>query len=97
MKITTKTGFQFEVDERVFTDYRFVDAIAQASDPDDKVGELKGTTELVNLIFGSQKKAFMDHISSNNDGYIPAEVVNDELKFIFAEYNAIKNSSSSEG
>lgn len=97
MKITTKTGFKFDVDERIFTDYRFVDAIAEASDPDDKVGELRATTELVNLVFGKQKKAFMDHLSKKNDGFIPAEVVNNELQYIITEYNALKNSSSSEG
>lgn len=97
MKITTKTGFKFEVDERIFTDYRFVDAIAEASDPNDKVGELKATAELVNLIFGSKKKEFMDHIAKKNDGFVPAEIVNNELQYVITEYNALKNSSSSEG
>ena len=97
MKITTKTGFKFEVDERIFTDYRFVDAIAQASDTENKVGELKATAELVNLVFGSQKKAFMDHIAKKNDGFVPAEIVNDELQYVFTEYNELKNSSSSDG
>ena len=92
MKITTKTGFKFDVDERVFSDYRFVDAIAEASNPDDKVGELKGTTKLVDLVFGDKKKAFMDHIAKKNDGFIPAEVVNNELQYVITEYNAIKNS-----
>lgn len=92
MKITTKTGFKFDVDERVFSDYRFVDAIAEASDPDDKVGELKGTTKLVDLVFGDKKKAFMDHIAKKNDGFIPAEVVNNELQYVITEYNALKNS-----
>ena len=92
MKITTKTGFKFEVDERIFTDYRFVDAIAEASNQDDKVGELKGTAELVNLVFGSKKKAFMDHIAKKNDGFVPAEVVSNELQYVITEYNALKNS-----
>lgn len=92
MKITTKTGFKFEVDDRIFTDYRFVDAIAEASNSDDKVGELKGTAELVNLVFGKKKKEFMDHIAKNNDGFVPAEVVSNELQFVITEYNAIKNS-----
>lgn len=92
MKITTKTGFKFDVDERVFSDYRFVDAIAEASNPDDKVGELKGTTKLVDLVFGDKKKAFMDHIAKKNDGFIPAEVVNNELQYVITEYNALKNS-----
>lgn len=92
MKITTKTGFKFDVDERIFTDYRFVDAVAEASDPDDKVGELRATTKLVDLVFGDKKKAFMDHIAKKNDGFIPAEVVNNELQYVITEYNALKNS-----
>ena len=92
MKITTKTGFKFDVDERIFSDYRFVDAIAEASDPNDKVGELRATTKLVDLVFGDKKKAFMDHIAKKNDGYIPAEVVNNELQYVITEYNALKNS-----
>lgn len=92
MKITTKTGFKFDVDERIFSDYRFVDAVAEASDPDDKVGELRATTKLVDLVFGDKKKAFMDHIAKKNDGFIPAEVVNNELQYVITEYNALKNS-----
>lgn len=92
MKITTKTGFKFDVDERVFSDYRFVDAVAEASDPDDKVGELRATTKLVDLVFGDKKKAFMDHVAKKNDGFIPAEVVNNELQYVITEYNALKNS-----
>ena len=56
MKIITKSGFEFEVDERIFTDYRFVDAIAKCSM--DKVSEIQGTAELVNLLFGDKKKSF---------------------------------------
>lgn len=92
MKITTKTGFKFDVDERIFSDYRFVDAVAEASDPDDKVGELRATTKLVDLVFGDKKKAFMDHVAKKNDGFIPAEVVNNELQYVITEYNALKNS-----
>lgn len=92
MKITTKTGFKFDVDERIFSDYRFVDAVAEASDPDDKVGELRATTKLVDLVFGDKKKAFMDHVAKKNDGFIPAEVVNNELQYVIIEYNALKNS-----
>ena len=84
------------MDERIFADYRFVDAIAEASNPDDKVGELKATTKLVDLVFGDKKKAFMEHIAKKNDGFIPAEVVNNELQFVITEYNALKNSSSSD-
>lgn len=92
MKITTKTGFKFDVDERIFTDYRFVDAIAEASDPDNKVGELRATAELVNLVFGDKKKDFLEHIKKKNDGFVPAEIVNNELQFVITEYNALKNS-----
>ena len=92
IKITTKTGFKFEVDERIFTDYRFVDAVAAASDSDNKVGELRATTEIVNLIFGDKKKEFMDHLKKKNDGFIPAEVVNNELQYVITQYNALKNS-----
>ncbi len=90
MKITTKTGFKFEVDERVFTDYRFVDAIAKAST--DRMGEIQGTTELINLIFGDKKNDFLNHIAKKNDGFIPADVVENELKFIMTEYKSLKNS-----
>lgn len=90
MKITTKTGFKFEVDERIFTDYRFVDAIAKTSTG--SVGEIQGTAELVNLIFGDRKKDFFEHVAKKNDGFIPSEVVNNELQFILKEYKSLKNS-----
>lgn len=95
MKIITKSGFEFEVDERIFTDYRFVDAIAKCSM--DKVSEIQGTAELVNLLFGDKKKSFLNHIASKNDGFAPSEVVTEEVKHILEEYHELKNSSSSEG
>ena len=87
---TTPTGFEFEVDERVLNDYRFVEALAMA-ESDDSAKKLEGITTLPGLLLGTKdKKRLMEKISAENDGFIPQEVVYEE---IFAIINLVSEVS----
>ena len=97
MTIKTKHGFKCDIDESIIEDYTFLEAIAMASDTENPSTSMMGTTKLVNLLLGSNKKGFMDAIAEKHDGRVPATEVTAEIMSIMAQINDAKNSLSSEG
>lgn len=97
MKGKTKSGFKFDIDERIFDDWYFLEAIAKADNSENPSAMLAGTVELVNLMFGDDKTKLLEHIKSKNDGFAPQEVVKAEILDIIEQSKNLKNSSSSEG
>ena len=97
MKVTTKSGFKFEIDERVIEDYRMIEALKKADNTDDPGEMLNGTVEVVNLVFGADKARLMEHIKGQNDGFVPTSAMREELDSVFARVKALKNSGSSRG
>lgn len=97
MKVTTKSGFKFEIDERVIEDYRMIEALKKADNTDDPGEMLNGTVEVVNLVFGADKARLMEHIKGLNDGFVPTSAMREELDSVFARVKALKNSGSSRG
>lgn len=84
VKGKTESGFEFEVDETIYGDYRLTLAIgATLSDnPKDKI---KGTYQLTKLILGDKGTAsLMDYIAKQNGGNVPKEAVNKEFGEIVA-------------
>lgn len=96
-KIKTKSGFTCTIDTDIFDDYTFLEAVAMATDTENQAATLKGTTKLVDLIFGDNKKALMEHIASKNNGKTPVRAVSDELTDVMNKVKDLKNSSSSVG
>lgn len=96
MKISTKTGFKFELDERIIDDWRVVKAMGRADNTDDPTEMLAGTIELVGLIFGKDEERLVTHIMKKNDGYAPMEALKDELLSVFDKAKSVKNSQSSQ-
>ena len=96
MKITTKTGFKFDLDERIIDDWRVVKAMGRADDTENPTEMLAGTIELVSLIFGKDETRLVEHIRKKNDGYAPMEALKDELLSVFEKAKAAKNSRSSQ-
>ena len=96
MKVKTKSGYSCEIDESVLEEYTFLEAIAMASDTDNPTNAMIGTTKIVNLLLGKDKKGFMDAIAKKNDGKVPAVKVTEEVMSILAQLNDAKNSLSSE-
>lgn len=84
IKGTTKTGFEFVVDEGIRDDMELLELLIAV----DK-GDWTVTPELVRSLFGDeQKKALYDHCRGEN-GRVSAEKVFAEIKAVF---DAIKNS-----
>lgn len=96
MKGKTKSGFKFDIDERIVDDWRLIDAIGMAESSD--AGEqFKGTRLVVDLLFGDQKDALMEFIKSKNDGYVPAIEVTNAVAEVISAVKELKNSQSSQG
>lgn len=82
MQGITKSGYKYEIDDRVLKDWRFVEAITVA-DSGKGVEQLAGARKMIHLMFGDDYDKFMDHIAEQNDGFVPAEAVMAEVKEIF--------------
>lgn len=94
IKGKTKSGFKFEFDERIKNDWRLMDAIGRATSTD-MMTQIAATSDLVDLLLGSDKEKLMEHIMQRNDGFIPSEELEKELFEIISYSKATKNSSSS--
>ena len=78
---TTKTGFNYTVNEDIRTDWRFVKALADA-DSSDASRQLSGATQMVTLLLGEAGEAeLMKHVA-NDDGIVPTAKVIEEVKDI---------------
>lgn len=86
MEGITKSGFKFKVDERVRTDWRFTMALTKMENQKKPMGVLQGINELVELLLGDQMEAFINHIKEQNEGFVPMEIVTDELKQIIEQF-----------
>ena len=83
MQGKTRTGFKFNIDDRILTDWRFTMALTKCQNGKG-IEQLTGAQEMVTLMLGEEgSKALMEHISKKNDGYVPAEAVMEEVKDIF--------------
>lgn len=83
MEGKTRTGFKFNVDDRILMDWRFTMALTKCQNGKG-IDQLTGAQEMVSLMLGEEGLAkLMEHISKKNDGYVPAEAVMEEVKDIF--------------
>lgn len=78
MQGKTKTGFKYNIDERIKSDWRLLQAITD-SESEDANTQLKGVSNLVNLLIGNNKDAFFKHVADLNEGYIPTTAVIAEI------------------
>lgn len=93
MQGITKSGFEYDIDDRVLKDWRFAAAMAKWNSKK-SVEQLEGIQTVVEMLFGgfdSEKyNFFMNHIASQNDGFVPAQTVMSEINEIF-ENHKVKN------
>lgn len=75
---TTKTGFQFCVDENAMNDMELVDILADPSMDD----AFRMSHVVRKLLPGDQRKALYDHVRV--DGRVPVNAVVAEVEGIFA-------------
>lgn len=94
IKGKTKTGFKFEIDERLAEDWRLLEAITLA-DSRNVTERVKGTTTVVDMLLGKNKNQLMEHIMKLHDGYVPTTALTDELASMLSSIKELKNSTSS--
>ena len=89
----TKSGFEFEVDERLFEDYRLSDAIGMSTS-DNPMDRIKSEYQLMMLVLGEEgKKKLFEHLAEDN-GFINKKRVTEEfaeiMTFVLSQ-NKAKN------
>ena len=90
IKGETKSGFQYEVDERILTDWNFMKALADAAS---KEGGrvLVGTVNAVFLLFGEDgEKKLCEHLKDAS-GHVDQEDILSELLEVMGDIGG-KNS-----
>lgn len=91
MQGITKSGFEYNIDERILTDWRFTTTAAKAESGTD-VEKINAAQKIVELMFGEEQLGrLMDHIASQNDGYIPMQAISNITKEIIDEHKKLKN------
>jgi len=90
---TTKTGFIFEVDERILQDWRLTKALVKTQ-KGTAVEKLVGADEMVSLLLGDKSDDLMSHLMELNEGFAPMEKLMAEITDIMSSVKA-KNSYSS--
>lgn len=86
---TTKSGFEYTIDKRCLTDWKFVDLSTRAMDK--KLSDfqrLSVTREMLNFVLGEEQCiALEEHIRANNDGFAPITVYMGEVEEIISHNN----------
>lgn len=88
-KYKTKSGFAFEMDDRIKTDWRLVQAMSLLQS-DDQTKNAEGLIRMTELVLGKNVDKFYEFTMKKNDGYIPVESVS-ELFDCINEDPEIKN------
>lgn len=90
MQGTTKSGYQYDINDEVLNDWRFTMALTKCEKHKNPFDALQGMNEMVELLLGDKMEEFFDHIKKDHNGYVPFQVVMDEIKEIL-ESKAPKN------
>ena len=91
MQGITKSGFEYNIDERILTDWRFTTAAAKAGSGSD-VEVLSAAQKMVEMMLGEEQlNKLVDHIASQNDGFVPTDALMNTAKEIIEANKKIKN------
>lgn len=86
LKGTTKSGFNFELDEEDLNDYELFELIAGVGENQFLLPKL-----VTKLLGEEQKKRLLDHVRTP-DGRVPMTVIDKEITDIFSLSKELKNS-----
>lgn len=81
MKITTKSGFKCDVNEKALKSWDYVTQSARLAKETDEMKVIVMLDDLITLVLGDQKNAFLAHIAEVN-GVADTDAVIEEFKFI---------------
>lgn len=82
MQGKTRSGFEYDIDDRILKDWRFINALTKCQNSEG-IKQLEGMQEMVNLLFGNKLEDFMKHIAEQNDGFVPTEAIMADVQDIF--------------
>lgn len=82
MKITTKSGFKWNVDERSLSDWRFISAVSKLESAEGN-GRITAVVEYAEAVLGKNGvDKLVAYIRSKNSGAAPVDAVLKEIKEI---------------
>lgn len=89
----TRSGFEFEVDERLLDDWDMCEQLTRAQS-EDRAERMSGFFELGRLLLGDKLKKLKKHVKT--DGIVPVNLMIEELAEIIVimseEKREVKNS-----
>ncbi|MBO7423206.1 MAG: hypothetical protein J6T99_07470 [Oscillospiraceae bacterium] len=89
--MATKSGFEFAVDPRILTDWRFTMAVAKTQSGKD-IEKLAGVEQMASLLLGDEQyQKLLEHVAEQNQGFVPAEAVIAEMTEIMEAAKEVKN------
>ena len=89
--MTTKSGFEYRVDPRILTDWRFTMTVVKSQNGDN-MEKLAGVEQVAKLLIGEdQYEQLIKHISDRNDGFVPGEEIIAEMTEIMENAKETKN------
>lgn len=91
----TKSGFEFQIDERLINDQRLLRLIVK-SESEDASEKVIATEKLYTFLLGEKGyDDLIEHVMKNNDGFCPADVIGKEFLEIMNSAKDLKNLYSS--
>lgn len=91
MEGKTKSGFEYKINEKVFSDWRFITAASKTQGATSSE-QLAGAVKMVELVLGPEGyEDLMRFIAENNEGNVPAEAVMSEVTEIINAFRDSKN------
>jgi len=83
----TSTGFAFTLDKNVMNNMELIDVLADSS-----LDAGFRASAVVKMVLGDQRKKLYDHVRTD-DGRVPVEAIDAEMKEIFASINESQKNS----
>lgn len=90
MKVTTKSGFECEINDKCLNDWRFTKAVARSHAEDDGV-RMNAAADMVSLILRENENKYYDYVAEHNDGIVDETIVTDDLISIINQVKDLKN------
>ena len=80
IKVTTKTGFEVEVNEGKILDFRFLEKSVETVKGKDDLDKMDATMQMLKMIFTkADKERFLQHVADHNDGIADISAVMTEF------------------
>jgi hypothetical protein len=91
MQGITKSGFEYNIDERILTDWRFTTAAVKA-ESGSTVEKVVAAQKMIEMMLGEEQlNQLVEHIASQNDGFVPTDAIMNVAKEIIEDNKKVKN------